>query len=103
MGFPPVSGKNKAQIPDNTPVIAKIRFGTKPGKRIMNGAETPPRRPNIDPNPTPIVRISVEKSSAAKTYTAQNDPEIANCYEFKYYAQAEFRRTPTYGNAYAKA
>ena len=82
MGFPPVSGKNKAQIPDSTPVIAKIRFGTKPGKRIMNGAETPPRRPNIDPKPTPIVRISVEKSSAAKTYTAQNDPEIANCYEF---------------------
>ena len=49
-----------------------------PGSKIMNGAETPPRRPNMDPKPTPIVRISVEKSSAANTYTAQNDAEIAN-------------------------
>ena len=31
-----------------------------------------------NPNPTPIVRISVENNSAAKTYKAQNEPEIAN-------------------------
>ena len=73
-----VSGKNKTDIPPAIEKLANIRFGIKRGKRMINGAAIPPRRPIKETNPRPVVRMSVVNISAAKTYIAHEDADIEN-------------------------
>ena len=73
IGFPVVSGSQRAHTPDKIPQVPNIRYGKNCNpstscNKIMKGAITPPTRPIIEPKPIPMLRTSVGNNSAANVY-----------------------------------